>query len=118
MDIVSGPFWYEGPDWTKKHAFYEPKEFNINGYSDNFFVYAYDFNGDGWKDILVLGFPGKEARLYINPGKTAEDKPWNNQRYHVPITLPPLGAVFLRPLPPPPNPESAFSADLAAEKSC
>ena len=76
MDIVSGPFWYEGPDWTKKHAFYEPKEFNINGYSDNFFVYAYDFNGDGWKDILVLGFPGKEARLYINPGKTAEDKPW------------------------------------------
>ncbi len=76
-DIVSGPFWYEGPDWTKKHAFYEPKEFNINGYSDNFFAYAYDFNGDGWKDILVLGFPGKEARLYINPGKGGEDnKPW------------------------------------------
>ena len=76
MDIVSGPFWYEGPDWTKKHAFYEPKEFNINGYSDNFFAYTYDFNGDGFLDILVLGFPGKEGRLYINPGKFGEDKPW------------------------------------------
>lgn len=76
MDIISGPYWYEGPDWQKKHAFYEPKVFNINGYSDNFFCYATDFNGDGWQDILVLGFPGKEARLYLNPGKFDEDKPW------------------------------------------
>ena len=76
MDIISGPYWYEGPDWKTKHAFYAPKEFSINGYSDNFFAYAYDFNGDGWKDILVLGFPGKEARLYMNPGKFGTDEPW------------------------------------------
>ncbi|MDB6074062.1 MAG: repeat protein, partial [Verrucomicrobiaceae bacterium] len=76
MDIISGPFWYEGPDWTKKHAFYAPKEFSINGYSDNFFAYARDFNGDGWLDILVLGFPGKEARLYLSPGKFDQDTPW------------------------------------------
>jgi putative membrane-bound dehydrogenase-like protein len=75
-DIISGPFWYEGPDWQKKHPFYEPKEFNIVGYSDNFFCYPHDFNGDGWLDILVLGFPGKEARLYLSPGSFAEDKAW------------------------------------------
>ncbi|HYF35667.1 MAG TPA: PVC-type heme-binding CxxCH protein [Prosthecobacter sp.] len=75
-DIISGPFWYEGPDWQKKHAYYEPKEFSIVGYSDNFFCYARDFNADGWQDILVLGFPGKEARLYLSPGSFAEDKPW------------------------------------------
>lgn len=76
MDIISGPFWYEGPDWQKKHAFYEPKVFNIFGYSDNFFCYAHDFTGNGWLDILVIGFPGKEARLYLNPGRFDEDKPW------------------------------------------
>ncbi|MDZ4287848.1 MAG: PVC-type heme-binding CxxCH protein, partial [Prosthecobacter sp.] len=76
-DVISGPFWYEGPDWQKKHAYYAPKEFSINGYSDNFFCYARDFNGDGWDDILVLGFPGKEARLYLSPGTFSADTPWN-----------------------------------------
>ncbi|HCN28292.1 MAG TPA: cytochrome C [Verrucomicrobiales bacterium] len=75
-DIISGPYWYEGPDWQRKHAFYEPKVFNIFGYSDNFFCYAHDFTGNGWLDILVVGFPGKEARLYLNPGRFDEDKPW------------------------------------------
>ncbi len=74
-DVVAGPFWWEGPAFEKKHAFYEPKIFSINGYSDNFFAYVYDFNGDKKNDILVLGFPGKEARLYLNPG-THDEKPW------------------------------------------
>ncbi|HEY1052345.1 MAG TPA: VCBS repeat-containing protein, partial [Prosthecobacter sp.] len=79
-DIISGPYWYEGPEWKKAHAFYEPKEFSINGYSDNFFCYPQDFNGDGWQDVLVLGFPGKEARLYLNPGQFDNDTPW---RMHI-----------------------------------
>ena len=74
-DIVAGPFWWEGPAFEKKHAYYEPKIFNINGYSDNFFAYIHDFNADQKNDILILGFPGKEARLYLNPG-THDDKPW------------------------------------------
>jgi putative membrane-bound dehydrogenase-like protein len=65
-DIVAGPFWWEGPTFEKKHAYYEPKIFNINGYSDNFFAYVHDFNADLKNDILILGFPGKEARLYLN----------------------------------------------------
>ncbi len=67
-DIVYGPFWFEGPAFTTRHAIYEPKVYNIFGYSDNFFVYVQDLNGDGHQDVLILGFPGKEARLYINPG--------------------------------------------------
>lgn len=74
-DIVAGPFWWEGPAYEKKHAYYEPKIFSINGYSDNFFAYVQDFNADQKNDILILGFPGKEARLYLNPG-THDDKPW------------------------------------------
>lgn len=75
-DVVSGPFWWEGPAFDKKHAYYEPKIFSINGYSDNFFAYVYDFDEDKRNDILILGFPGKEARLYLNPG-THDDKPWS-----------------------------------------
>ena len=74
-DVVAGPFWWEGPAFEKKHAYYEPKIFSINGYSDNFFAYVHDFNADHKNDILILGFPGKEARLYLNPG-THDDKSW------------------------------------------
>src|SRR5208283_5272779 len=77
MDIVYGPYWYEGPDFTKRHE-YRPakatfkrntsdgKEETVPGYegalgiknqySDCFLVFTYDFNGDGWPDILVYGF--------------------------------------------------------------
>ena len=74
-DVVAGPFWWEGPTFEEKHAYYEPKIFSINGYSDNFFAYVHDFNADKRNDILILGFPGKEARMYLNPG-THDDKPW------------------------------------------
>jgi putative membrane-bound dehydrogenase-like protein len=74
-DVVAGPFWWEGPEFEKKHAYYEPKIFSINGYSDNFFAYVHDFDADKKNDILILGFPGKEARLYLNPG-AHDDKPW------------------------------------------
>jgi hypothetical protein len=88
MDVVAGPFWYEGPDFKKRHEFYpanttfkhKKSDGSVetlpgyeggmgveNTYSDNFFAFTYDFNGDGWTDILVYGFPGKEASWYENP---------------------------------------------------
>src|SRR5688500_9123933 len=67
MDIVSGPFWYAGPKFTERQAYYDGKPFNIEGYSDNFFAWTHDFNGDEWTDILIVGFPGKEAFWYENP---------------------------------------------------
>src|SRR5947208_2418261 len=49
MDVVSGPLWYEGPDFTVKHQYFEDnvaKPFDKNQYSKNFFAFTYDFNGD------------------------------------------------------------------------
>lgn len=89
MDVVSGPFWYAGPDFKTRTA-YRPAdktskikkadgteltvagykgaaEPNANDYSDNFLTYTYDFNGDGWMDILIYGFPGKEIYWHENP---------------------------------------------------
>ena len=66
-DIIYGPYWYEGPTFQKKHTIYEPKPQPTNYYADNFFTWAYDFNGDGWPDLLVVGLPGTPAFVFENP---------------------------------------------------
>lgn len=87
-DVVVGPFWYSGPDFKTRHEYYAAtNSFEVkgsdgitrtipgftgelsgkNGYSNNFLTYTYDFNGDGWMDILVFGWPGKETIWYENP---------------------------------------------------
>lgn len=68
MDVASGPYWWEGPDFKTRHEFYPALPFDPLKYSDNFFAFSHDFNGDGWTDILVLGFPGVDASWYENPG--------------------------------------------------
>jgi hypothetical protein len=56
MDLVAGPFWYEGPAFTAKHEFYPAVAFPTPpSPTDSMFSYTHDFNGDGWLDILVLG---------------------------------------------------------------
>jgi hypothetical protein len=88
MDVVYGPYWWAGPDFKQRHTLYpdtlktkvkkqDGAEIEVagfkgalgyeNGYSDNFLTYTYDFNGDGWTDVLVLGFPGKESFWFENP---------------------------------------------------
>jgi len=88
MDLVYGPFWFEGPGFTKRHE-YAPATTSFklkksdgseetipgfegglgvnNAYSKNFLTFAYDINGDGWPDVLVLGFPGEESFWFENP---------------------------------------------------
>lgn len=88
MDVVSGPFWYAGPDFKTRHEIYpatatfkrkksDGTEETVpgyegalgvnNAYSDCFLTYTYDFNKDGWMDVMVYGFPGKEVVWYENP---------------------------------------------------
>ncbi len=74
QDVVCGPFWWEGPDFKTTHQFYDGHAFpNDRGYADNFFSYGYDFNADGWSDVLRLGFPGTPAYWYENPQGKAGD---------------------------------------------
>lgn len=70
-DVVSGPYWFAGPDFKQRHTIYAAKPFDPHGYSDNFFSYVDDINGDGNADVLVIGFPGAAAHWYENPGKDA-----------------------------------------------
>ncbi len=70
MDIAAGPRIYAGPDFKKEKAtvYRSPYAFDRLAYSNNFLTYTDDFNGDGRPDILVIGWPGKEAFWFENPG--------------------------------------------------
>ena len=73
-DVTAGSLWYAGPSFQTASEFRPAKAFDPNGYSDAFFNFAADFNGDGWSDPLVVGFPGAAAHWYENPqGKPG---PW------------------------------------------
>ena len=98
-DIVSGPWWWEGPDFKTRHEYYPATttfELKLgpmtsvtvpgfegtlgkeNKYSDNFFVWAYDFNKDGWNDILIIGFPGQDTSWFENP--KGKDGHWSRHK--------------------------------------
>lgn len=70
-DVVCGPFWYEGPEFTKSREIYPPKPQPLDFYADNFFSWVHDVNRDGRNDVFVVGFPGTPAFVYENPGKEA-----------------------------------------------
>lgn len=82
-DVLVGEFWYEAPDW-KRHEMQKPGDYGdgLKGYSQVFACWAEDFNGDGFADLLVVGFPGKPAYWLENPkgqGTKADGSPthWN-----------------------------------------
>ncbi len=67
-DVVYGPYWFEGPDFRRRHEIYAPQPQPMQGYANHFFAWIEDFDGDGWNDILVVGFPATPAYVYQNPG--------------------------------------------------
>lgn len=67
-DLVAGPYWYQGPGFDSlRREIYPPKAFDANAYSDNFFAFVKDIDGDGWNDVVVIGFPGTDAAWFRNP---------------------------------------------------
>jgi Domain of Unknown Function (DUF1080)/FG-GAP-like repeat len=115
IDVVAGPFYFIGPDFTQAREIYPPETPAIassqsglpekpgipgmgqlpdknappvpqagaivhGSYSPTFMSWVYDFNGDGWPDVLVImGFgprPTFSAHLFINP--RGEKRSWDN----------------------------------------
>ena len=81
MDVVSGPYIYYGPDYTKSREIYPAEGFNqVSGFSDNAWIQsAWDFTGDGWPDVVSTNYGGNGGiTLFVNPGK--EDRRWTSYK--------------------------------------
>jgi putative membrane-bound dehydrogenase-like protein len=76
-DVIYGPHWYAGPDYSQRQEIYPAVPQPRERYADNFFNWVHDFNGDGWNDILVVGFPGTPAFVYRNPGRDGLTGLWD-----------------------------------------
>jgi len=71
-DIVSGAFWYQGPDFRKKHHIGEVQA--AGEYFDDFSTIALDINGNGRLDYITGGWFGKNLRWHECPEDPT--KPW------------------------------------------
>ncbi len=69
MDIAAGDVYFQAPDWTLVPMVSKPSEYKPKGYSNCFSCFADDLNGDGWTDVIVVGFPGKETWWLENPAE-------------------------------------------------
>jgi hypothetical protein len=80
-EIVAGPFYYVGPDYTVAREIYPPTTINVGGpgehgnYSNCFLAHVHDFTGDGWPDVLMI-MPNFSAHLFVNP--RGQRRHWDN----------------------------------------
>jgi hypothetical protein len=70
MDIISGPFVFYGPDFTKFREVFRGEatdptnDFAMEAHEE----FARDFTGDGWDDLITVKFGGGPCVfLYVNP---------------------------------------------------
>lgn len=72
-DIVSGAWWYEGPDFKKKHPIGPVRA--EGEYFDDFSTIPMDVNGNGRLDFITGGWWGNTLRWRENPGEAGREWP-------------------------------------------
>ncbi|MCE7059289.1 VCBS repeat-containing protein [Dyadobacter sp. CY343] len=73
LDIVSGSYWYKGPEFFDRAYLGDVKRHGE--YWDEFLTVPMDVNGDGKMDIVTGGWFNKSLLWRENPGN---DKPWTD----------------------------------------
>jgi hypothetical protein len=78
LDVIAGRNWYCGTDLV-------PRALRIiddwSGYAQNSGEHAIDVNGDGWVDVLAVGFTIPEICWYENPGPEGLKRGWLWKRH-------------------------------------
>ncbi len=81
-DIVSGDYWYAGPNYSE--AFKFRTLLAQSGYHDSFHDYPMDVNGDGRMDIVSGGWFGKALLWRENPGNARTAAEWTRHEIDQP----------------------------------
>jgi hypothetical protein len=77
-DVVAGPFYFLGPDYTERREFTTARSYSpSNNFPEGHNYFAYDFTGDGWADIICVY--SRPIYLFVNP--KGEPRRWD--RYNV-----------------------------------
>jgi hypothetical protein len=82
LDIVSGPYIYYGPEYTKSREMYLAETVNPSTKfaSDAWMDFPADFTGDGWADVVTVSYGAGNGGvfLYVNP--KGEDRRWEKYK--------------------------------------
>lgn len=70
-DIISGAYWYAGPDYSQRKEYYvdapnTPTGWNPQRGTDNYQTHVFDFNKDGWMDVVKCPYPGATPTWFEN----------------------------------------------------
>jgi hypothetical protein len=77
-DVVAGPFYFLGPDYTERHEFTAARSYSAsNNFPEGMVYFVHDYTGDGWADIICVD--SRPIYLYVNP--KGESRRWD--RYNV-----------------------------------
>ena len=75
-DVVAPPFYYLGPNFTERREFMAGQTYNVSTqYTGHMIVFAHDFTGDGWPDVVSTYTNGRPLTLYVNP--KGESRRWD-----------------------------------------
>ena len=76
LDVVSGPYIYYGPDYTKRSEIALAESTSPSTSFNSWWVeYAADFTGDGWPDVINVTYGGPNAGVYLYVNPKGENPP-------------------------------------------